>query len=160
MTLLKVKSTEASLDCDHKAIAFHGSFVAEPNQFSEEDSYGMVDSWICIEDETEVLNAVCEDKIEELNKNAKPAADNDTEDDVEPDLQKMDIDSDEPNFFSYVEAVELLGKLQRSAPKLAVNAAATVHLDRFLKALHAGNAKKPRKTTTLHAFWPTKYPIR
>ncbi len=101
--------------------------MAEPNQFSEENYYAMVDSWICIEDETEVLNYVCEDEIEELNKNAKPAADNNTEDDDEPDLQTMDIDSGEPNFVSYVEPVEFLWKLQRSAPKLIVNAAATVN---------------------------------
>ena len=120
----------------------------------------MVDSWICIEDETEVVNAVCEDEIEQLNINAKhPGNSNTEDDDDESDLQAMDIDknnNDETNLVSYVEAVEFLGKLQCSAHKLNLNAAATVHLDRFLKALHAGNAKKPRKITTLHAYWPPK----
>ena len=68
----------------------------------------------------------------------------------------MEIDSDESNIVSYVEAVEFLGKLQRSAPNLGVNEAATVHLDRFLKALHSGNAKKARRDTTLHAFFTKK----
>jgi hypothetical protein len=34
--------------------------------------------------------------------------------------------------------------------------AATVHLDRFLRALHSGNAQKTRKDTNLHAFFTKK----
>jgi hypothetical protein len=67
----------------------------------------------------------------------------------------MEIDKDESNFVSYAETVEFLGKVQRSASKLNVQAA-TVHLDRFLRALHSGNAQKTRKDTTLHAFFSKK----
>ena len=63
---------------------------------------------------------------------------------------------DESDFVSYVEASEFLQKLARSAPKLGLNEASTVHIDRLLKALHSSNAKKARKDTTLHAFWTTK----
>jgi hypothetical protein len=131
--------------------------VAEADQLSEENyNDDLIDNWICIEDEDEIVNAICEDEMEELESNAKPAAADDAEDDDEPNPQPMEIDDDESKFVSYVEAVEFLGKLQQRAPKLGVNEAATVHLDRFLKALHAGNAKKARRHTTLHAYFAKK----
>jgi hypothetical protein len=102
-----------------------------------------------------LVHCFCEDEIEELDNNSKPAVNDDAEDDDEPDPQPMEIDSDdESNFVSYVETIECLGKLQRSAPKLGLNAAATVHLDCFLKALHSSNAKKARLDSTLHSFSP------
>jgi hypothetical protein len=156
MSMLKVKVTETSLDCVHTAYALQGSFVAEQEQFTEEDYNCMIENWICVEDELEVINAVCEDEIEELERNTNLAANHNVEDDDEPDPQPMEIDSDESNLFSYVEAVEVLGRLQKSAPKLGISEASTVHIDRLLRALHSGNAKKARKDTTLHAFWSTK----
>jgi hypothetical protein len=69
-----------------------------------------------------------------LENYAKPAANDDAEVDDEPDPQPMEIDSDdESNFVSYIESTEFLGKLQESAPKLGVNEAATVQIDRLLK---------------------------
>jgi hypothetical protein len=91
-----------------------------------------------------------------LESNAKPAANDDAEDDDEPEPQPMEIDNEESNFISYVEAVEFLQKLKQSAPKLGVNEAATVHLDRFLNSRHTGNAKKARQDTTLRAFFTKK----
>jgi hypothetical protein len=66
----------------------------------------------------------------------------------------LEIDSDESNSVSYVEAVEFLVKLQRTAPKLGVNEAAKVHLERLLKARHSSDAEKARRDTTLRAFGP------
>ena len=68
----------------------------------------------------------------------------------------MELDSDESNIVSYVEAVEFLRKIEQSAPKLGINEAATVHIDRLLKALHLGNAMKARRDTTLHSFLAKK----
>jgi hypothetical protein len=88
--------------------------------------------------------------------NTKPAADAAAAADAEPEPDAMEVDNDESNFVSYAETVEFLGsKVQRSASKLNVQAA-TVHLDRFLRALHSGNAQKTRKDTTLHAFFSKK----
>jgi hypothetical protein len=156
MTMMKIKTIAAGLDCTNTAIALQDSFVAEADEFSDENYNDMIDNWICIEDEDEIVNAICEDEMEELESNAKPVDDDDAEDDDEPNPQPTEVDDDESNFVSYTEAVEVLGKLQRSAPKLGVNEAATVHLDRFLKALHAGNAKKARRDTTLHAYFAKK----
>jgi DDE superfamily endonuclease/Tc5 transposase DNA-binding domain len=156
MSALKVKVTDASLDCEHTAYALQGSFVADIEQFTAEDYNDMIENWICIEDEEEVINAVCEDELEELESNTKPAAGDDAEDDDEPDVQPMEIDTDEANLYSYVDAVEVLGKLQLSARKLRLNEAETVHIDRLLRALHSRNAQKPRRDTTLHAYYPPK----
>jgi hypothetical protein len=102
--------------------------VHEVDHFTNEDYNGMIDNWICIEDEDEVMNAICEDEIEEMESDRKPAADDIVEDDNEPEVQPMEIDGDEADVFSYLEAVENVLKLQKSAHKLGVNEAATVHL--------------------------------
>ena len=86
-----------------------------------------------------MINAICEEELEELESNAKVAND-DAEDDDEPEHQPMEVERDESNIVSYIEAVEFLGRLQQCDPKLGVNETATVHLDCFLKALHSGNA--------------------
>jgi hypothetical protein len=154
MTVLKLKATRCSLDCNKQAIALKDSFVAQPEEFTAHDYNAMIDNWICIEDAEEVMNAICEEEIEALESDAaKPAADENPEDDDEPD---MEIDDDGSNSVSYVEAVEFLGKLRRSTNKLGVNSAATVHIDRFLKELHQGHAAKPRRDTTLHSFFSKK----
>jgi hypothetical protein len=82
-----------------------------------------------IEDENEVMNAVCDQEIEEFESKVKP---HHSQDDDEPEVQPLEID-EESHFVSYVEAVEFLVKLKQSAPKLVVNEAATVHIDRLLK---------------------------
>jgi hypothetical protein len=66
------------------------------------------------------------------------------------------VELDEADVYSYVEAVEVLRRLSLSAPKLGVKEGATVHLDRFTKALHAGNAKKPKRDSTLHSYFSKK----
>ena len=83
-----------------------------------------------------MINAICEEELEELESNAKVAND----DAEEPEHQPMEVESDESNIVFYIEAVEFLGRLQRCAPKLGVNETPTVHLDCFLKALHSCNA--------------------
>jgi hypothetical protein len=134
------------LDCNGTAIAFQESFVSEVEKFTEADYNGMIDSWICIEDDKEVMTAVLDEELEELESNAKPAAIDDGEDDDEPEPEPdpVQIDIDDSNFVSYTKTVEFLGKVPHSASKLHVETA-TVNLDRFLRALHTGNAKKARK---------------
>ena len=52
---------------------------------------------------------------------------------------------DESDFVSYVEASEFLQKLARSAPKLGLNEASTVHIDRLLKALHSSTVMQSKQ---------------
>ena len=94
-----------------------------------------------------------------MENNAKVANnEDDAEDDDEPEHQPMEVKSDESKVFSYVEAVEFLGRLQQlCAPKHGVNEVATVHLDCFLKVRHSGNARKldgiaPIKVTSILAL--------
>ena len=112
MKMLKLKATTASLDYNSAAIGLQGSFVAEAEQFSDNDYNGMIDSWICIEDEKEVLDAICEEEIEGLESDAKPAANDDAADDDEPEPDPMEV-CDESNTFSYVEAVDSLQKIKQ-----------------------------------------------
>ena len=97
---------------------------------------------------------ICEDEIEEIESNQKPAAAEDDGDDEEP--ETMEVEVDESEAMTYLEAVDALEKLIVSAPKLGVSEAATVHLDRFAKALNAAHVKKPRRDSTLHSYFLSK----
>ena len=152
MELLKIKVTATAIDCNSTAIALRGSFVLEDERFTEKDYRDMIDMWICIEDEKELIDAICEEEMEELETNTNTAALDSVDDDNEPKF--MGVSIDESDIFSYIGAVEVLQKLEQSAPKLGVNAAATVHLDQFLRAPHTGHAKQD---TTLHAYFAKKY---
>jgi hypothetical protein len=61
MTMLKVKATSASLDCNSTASVFQESFVSEIEEFNKQDYNDMIDSLICIEDDVEVMNAVLDE---------------------------------------------------------------------------------------------------
>ena len=73
------------------------------------------------------MDAICEEETEELEINAKL----NNADDNEP--KHMEVSIDGSDIFSYIEAVEVLQKLEQSAIKLSVNAAAIVHLDCSIK---------------------------
>ena len=81
-----------------------------------------------------------------MKSNAKFAAD-DAEDDDEPEHQLMDAVSDKSRIVPYVEAIEVLGELQLSAPNR------NSQIDDFFKALHCGNARNARQDTILHFFF-------
>ena len=98
----------------------------------------MIDNWICIEKDQEVLNAICEEEMEELESDTKSVAIDDADDDNEH--ESMQVDVDRFDTFSFVEALEVIQKLEQSACKLGVKKAATVHL-----------ANKPKQDTALHA---------
>jgi hypothetical protein len=108
------------------------------------------------QDEPEVMNAVADDAIEEFFENTLAAdpANNDAADDDEP--EPMEVDVDESDLLSFLEAQEALRKLSISAEKLGVPTEATVHLDRFAKALQSAKANKPKRDSTLHSYFTKK----
>ena len=60
---------------------------------------------------------------------------------------------------TFLEAEEALRKLTISCKNLGVPKAATVHLDRFKKALFKAKAGKKKKNTPIHDFFqPGKKP--
>jgi hypothetical protein len=154
MMSLKFKATSASVDCDTTAIALHGSFVSEHDKFTETDYKNMIENWVCVEDDPDVIDAICDEELENLESTAKPAAIDNAADDDEPDPMEEEVD--ESDILSYVEAVDAIRKLTLSVSKLGVNEAAAVHLDRFASALHTANAKKPRRDSTLHTYFSKK----
>ena len=156
MKSLKMKANEASLNCNTTAIALQGSFAADGSVvgYDEDDFNTMIENWIEVEDDPFVMEAICEDEIEEIESNQKPAAAEDDGDDEEP--ETMEVEVDESEAMTYLEAVDALEKLIVSAPKLGVSEAATVHLDRFAKALNAAHVKKPRRDSTLHSYFFSK----
>jgi DDE superfamily endonuclease/Tc5 transposase DNA-binding domain len=155
MTMLKVKATEVSLDCRETAVAFQDSFVAEPGEFTPDNYVDMIDNWICIEDEKEVINAICDDEIEALESIANVAEINDAIDDDEPDPQPMDID-DVSRRLTFVQAVEMITQVKENSHNLGAGEELNVHLDRYLRGLRAANAKKSRRDTTLHSYFTSK----
>ena len=52
-------------------------------QFTEEDYKIMIENWISIEDDQEVLDAICEEEMEELENIIKPAPIDKADDDNE-----------------------------------------------------------------------------
>jgi DDE superfamily endonuclease/Tc5 transposase DNA-binding domain len=153
MMSLKVKANSASIDCNSTAIALQGSFVADHENYTLANYNNMIDTWICIEDDPDVIDAICEDELEKME-TAKLEAIDAAADDEEP--EPIEVEVDQSDILSYVEAVEALRKLSLSVSKLGVNEAAIVHLDRFASALHTANAKKPRRDGTLHAYFSSK----
>jgi hypothetical protein len=152
---LKVKATTAMLDCDSTAIAFQGSFVDETEQYTPADYNNMIESWVDIESEVCVLDAICDDEIEILESESKAPADDDAQDDIEPDVQPIEIDS--ADMVTFAEALETVRKLKLSSPSLlGAHQEAQVHLDRYLRAILSANAKKTRQTSTLHQYFGKK----
>ena len=96
------------LDCDKAGVAIKDSFVSEADQYTAENYNEMIHNWICIEDEEEVMNAVCNQEIEELESNAKP---DDSPDDDEQEVQPMEIDSDGDD--NKDERLQTIGGFQR-----------------------------------------------
>jgi hypothetical protein len=41
-------------------------FLAEPGEFTLDNHVDMIENWICIEDDKEIINATCDDEIEAL----------------------------------------------------------------------------------------------
>ena len=104
------------------------------------------------------MNAILEDELEMLlDSNTTIAADDDAQDDKEPDVQPMEIDSDD--IVAYVDVQEMLRKLKVSAPSLFGDdqtEAIGNHVDRLLRAMFIANAKKPMRDSTLHAYFQKK----
>ena len=66
--------------------------VVEDDQFTEADYKNMIHKWICIEDDKNMLDGICEEKMEELESNPKPAVIDDADDDNEPEPMEVDVD--------------------------------------------------------------------
>ncbi|CAB9505697.1 expressed unknown protein [Seminavis robusta] len=154
MSALQVKTQETQVDVARHAIALQGSFAADFDRYSREDVLQMGENWIEIEDEPEVISATIDEEIEELE-TTTTEAELAVLDDEEPEL--MDVDPEPADVFaSFAEAEEALNKLSESASSLGINQAATVHLDRFARALNmarATRAGKRKRDGTLHSFF-------
>jgi hypothetical protein len=68
-----------------------GQIFLELIQRLSENYNEMIHNWICIEDEEEVMNAACNQEIEELESIAKPDV---SQDDDEQEVQPVDNDED------------------------------------------------------------------
>ena len=79
-----------------------------------------------------MINAICEEELEDLDSNAK--VDDEYAKDDKAEHQQMEAECDEFNILTYAEVVEFLGKLQWHAPNLGAREAAPANFDRFLSA--------------------------
>jgi hypothetical protein len=118
-----------------------GSFVADVYDFTDAEYSTMIDSWINIEDEPEVQNAIIEEELEELERSAKPAAADDAGDDDKP--KSMELEIGESDLLSYIEAVDVLHKLSLSAPSLVSVRQQQVILIALLRLFTLPKPKKP-----------------
>lgn len=154
MANLHVKVNENEIDCVKVAVALQGSFVADIDPYSEEDYSAMAEMWVDIEDDPDIVDAVCEDEILELESSEKPPADDGAGDDDEPEAVPEDIDA--KDILTFGEATEAIRKLKISGASLGVPPACTVLLDRFERAVRAAAVQKPKKNPTLHSFFHAK----
>ena len=72
------------MDCNFTAIVLQGSFVSEDKQFTKNDYRDMIDMRICIEDEKEMIDGICEEEMEELENNTESAVIDNVDDDNKP----------------------------------------------------------------------------
>ena len=75
------------------------------------------------------------------------------DEDVDDEEVAEPMEIDEEDELTFLEAQECLRKLKANASKLKVPASATIHLDRYAKALRAAEAEKPKKDGTLHSHF-------
>ena len=61
----------------------------------------MMDMWINVEDEKEVIIAICDEEMEELETNTKPAVIDIMDDDINPEFTEVNME--ESDYFSYIE---------------------------------------------------------
>ena len=152
MTKLQVKVKETGVDTNTDAYALQGSFAADVDAYSGIDFAAMAESWIDIEDEPEIMDAILDEEIENIesaqNKDQNELA---VEDDDEPEAEEMEID--DADILTFAEAEEALRRLSLSAESLGVPLAQSVHLDRFARAMRTARASKPKRDRTLHAFF-------
>ena len=121
----------AEIDCNSTAIALQDSFVDDGKLFSytEADYRNMAEVWIDIEDQPEVLNAICDgDAIEKLETSniTKLSADDGAADDDEP--EAIQAEPDQSMLLTYIEATEAeLNKLSLGASSLGITELETSH---------------------------------
>ena len=72
----------------------------------------------------------------------------------EPEPEPEDVDTSD--FLSFLGAEEALRKLSISAESLGIPANATIHLDRFSRALREAKFKKLKRDNTLHSYFSKK----
>ena len=156
MKSLQIKTKESEVNVNTVAIGLQDSFASE-DDYSENDMLDMLVEWVGIEDEPEIIDACLDDDIKELEELNKPRSDEELNvaDDEEID-EAMTEAVDESDLMTHLEASEALRKLKLSCGKLGVPDSATIHLDRFVKALHKAKAEKPKQDKTLHAFFQAK----
>ena len=112
--------------------------------------------WVEVEDDKDMINAIIDDEVEILETETQPTADSvlAVEDDEESDVEAIDLDEEkEEDLVTFLEAEEAVNKLSKSCKGLGVPEEATVHLDRFKRALLKAKLNKKTKSTTLHDFF-------
>ena len=86
---LKIKQPPQQLFVTPPQVLQGFLFMSEDEQFTEKDYRDMIDMWICIEDKKEVIHAICEEEMEELETITKPAEIDNVNDDNE--LKFMEV---------------------------------------------------------------------
>lgn len=150
MKAVRLQTKSCELDTNSVAVALQGSFAGEES-LEDEDLMDMVAEWVEVEDDEEMINVIVDEEVELLEAEAVIGVEDDEESDV--DMK----DTEEEDTMTFLEAEEALRKLTISCKKLGISEAATVHLDRFKKALFKAKAGKKKKNTTIHDFFqPSK----
>eukprot|EP00957_Ditylum_brightwellii_P049843 3778849-Ditylum_brightwellii.AAC.1 len=87
---VKLKADGVYLDVHASAKVFKDTFVSDPN-CSPQDLQDIADAWFNIEDNQDVIHAVSDDELEDLEKEAQTATDTSPYEDNSEDKELVDI---------------------------------------------------------------------
>jgi DDE superfamily endonuclease len=146
MAKIQLNVRQTAVNCNTTAVALQGSFADEPIEYTQADYGKMIENWADIEDQPEVLNAVIEECIDDLEmEQEEEVAANEERDDAEPE-QELPQQSQ----LSFAQMQSMLFQLSENASAHNIN---PMHLHNAMKDLRAGQQNKKKKATTLHSFF-------
>ena len=114
----------------------------------------MANCWVDIEDDPDIIEEKVKEAIDELMEaeNVLEISDAEAGDDSEPGAIDEVAQAQEA-LPSFLEAEEMVWKLKRAAPKLGMEPGDVGHLDNFLRAMRRVKNSKPKRDSTMHAFF-------
>lgn len=155
MKALQVKTKDGDLNVDSVAIALQDSFADEQG-FTDSDFADMADTWVGVEDVPEVLEAVVEEEVELAEAATQPTEEElANQEDSEPaPAVAPELDSSDKLTFQDIEG--FLTKTSLNCERLGVPQSATVHLDRFRKAVRDAKLNKTKRKTFMDDYFQKK----
>jgi hypothetical protein len=157
---LIAKADTTHVNTEREAYALQGSFVADGNEYTDEQLKVMAQNWIHVEDDPNIIDAEIDEELEDLEKaELMEGRDADDEDDAGESNVLMVVDDTDapPAAISFLEAEQYLQALQQYSRSIKLPAKEAALLDRYGRSLRAYRLSLPKSSPTLLSFFAPVY---